>query len=150
MIMVNILHRVAVENASTQTVYEALATVEGLAGWWTRDTSGDPDVVRGVIRFRFPSGGFDMVVRELVPGKAVRWEVIDGPDEWIGTEVSFELTQADAFTIVLFEHRGWKEPVEFMYHCSTKWATFLMSLKQLVEAGSGAPAPRDMKIDDWG
>ena len=42
------------------------------------------------------------------------------------------------FTIVMFAHTGWREPCAFMNHCSTKWATFLMSLKQLVETGSGA------------
>lgn len=36
-----------------------------------------------------------------------------------------------------------------MSHCSTKWATFLMSLKALDETGSGAPDPRDVKISDW-
>jgi len=36
-----------------------------------------------------------------------------------------------------------------MYHCSTKWATFLMSLKQLVETGDGAPSPRDVTISNW-
>jgi hypothetical protein len=37
--------------------------------------------------------------------------------------------------------------VEFMHHCSTKWATFLMSLQALVETGKGAPYPNDVKID---
>jgi len=50
---------------------------------------------------------------------------------------------------VLFKHEGWREPVEFMYHCSTKWGSFLLSLKSLVETGVGAPAPRDVQISDW-
>ena len=49
---------------------------------------------------------------------------------------------------MLFKHQGWKEPVEFMHHCSTKWAIFLMSLKALVETGKGLPAPDDIKIDN--
>ena len=48
-----------------------------------------------------------------------------------------------------FAHTGWREPVDFMYHCSTKWATFLMSLKSLLETGTGAPAPDDERISDW-
>jgi hypothetical protein len=39
--------------------------------------------------------------------------------------------------------------VEFMHHCSTKWAVFLLSLKSLVETGQGAPEPNDVKIDNW-
>jgi hypothetical protein len=33
-----------------------------------------------------------------------------------------------------------------MHHCSTKWATFLLSLKDLVERSEGRPEPRDTKI----
>ena len=146
--MVDILHRIGVRGASPDQVFAALTTLEGLSGWWARDTSGQTEP-GGVIAFRFVAGGFDMKVVELVPGKRVLWEVVDGPAEWIGTHVDWHLSQSEAYTIVLFEHRGWAEPVEFMYHCSTKWAVFLLSLKQLVETGSGAPDPIDVKINDW-
>ncbi|SBT92981.1 Uncharacterized conserved protein YndB, AHSA1/START domain [Streptomyces sp. DI166] len=145
--MVDILHRVGAL-ASPEKVYEALTTVDGLAGWWTEDTDGDSDV-GGVIRFRFLPGGFDMKVLEAKPAELVLWEVVDGPEEWIGTRVRFELKRQGDFTIVLFRHEGWKEQVEFMYHCSTKWAVYLMSLKKLAETGKGDPSPRDVQISDW-
>ena len=53
------------------------------------------------------------------------------------------------FTIVLFGHRNWREPVEFMAHCSMKWAVFMLSLRELVETGRGRPSPNDVKIDNW-
>lgn len=144
--MVDILHRVGM-TATPETVYEALTTVEGLAAWWTTDTSGDGD---GVLKFRFGDvGGFDMKVLDLQPNARVLWEVVEGPAEWVGTTVSFDLAQDGEWTIVLFAHAGWHEPVEFMNHCSTKWAIFLMSLKSLVETGSGAPHPRDVQISNW-
>ena len=146
--MVDILHRVGVAKASPTEVYEALTTVDGLAGWWTDQTTGDPEV-GGTLEFRFIPGGFDMEVVELEPAKRVRWQVAEGPEEWIGTHVTFDLSQVEGYTIVLFKHEGWEEPVEFMHHCSTKWASYLLSLKQLVETGTGAPAPRDVMISDW-
>jgi uncharacterized protein YndB with AHSA1/START domain len=146
--MVDILHRVGVEASTPAKVYEALTTVEGLAGWWTDDTSGSGDV-GGVLKFRFPVGGFDMKVVELRPSERVTWRVVDGPEEWVGTTVDWQLRQDGDYTIVLFAHQGWKEPVEFMHHCSTKWGSFLMSLKSLVETGTGDPAPRDVRISDW-
>lgn len=149
--MVDILHRVGV-TAPPSAVYTALTTIDGLAGWWTRDTDGHGEA-GGVIRFRFAGApepaGFDMLVLDARPGELVHWEVVDGPGEWIGTRIRFELKQEDGFTIVLFRHEGWKEPGEFMHHCSTKWATFLMSLKKLVETGSGEPAPDDVRISNW-
>jgi uncharacterized protein YndB with AHSA1/START domain len=147
--MVDILHRVGVITPTPARAYEALTTLEGLAGWWTEDVSGNGDP-GGKLEFRFPPiGGFDMEVLETVPGELVRWRVIDGPEEWIGTTIDWELRQEGDWTIVLFGHRGWREPVEFMHHCSTKWGSFLMSLKGFVESGRGAPAPRDIVVSDW-
>jgi uncharacterized protein YndB with AHSA1/START domain len=145
--MVDILHRICVKS-SPDEVYQALTTTDGLAGWWATDTHGEGQV-GGVLQFRFVAGGFDMNVVELDQAKRVLWEVIDGPEEWIGTRVSWELKEESDQTTVLFKHLGWREPVEFMHHCSTKWAMFLMSLKSLLETGTGSPDPRDVKIDNW-
>lgn len=143
--MVDILHRIAVEKTPPQRVYDALTTIDGLAGWWTETTTGDAGD-GGTIAFRFPPGGFDMRVLSSTPGKQVTWEVLDGPAEWVGTRVEWQLRSDGDWTIVLFKHAGWAEPVEFMHHCSTKWATYLMSLKSLLETGIGAPSPRDVHI----
>jgi hypothetical protein len=83
-----------------------------------------PSRIASRIEFRFGAGGIDMKVLELRPARRVLWQVVDGPKEWIGTTVSWDLRQERDWTIVLFKHEGWKEPVEFMHHCSTKWGSF--------------------------
>jgi uncharacterized protein YndB with AHSA1/START domain len=143
--MVDILHRVGVKASTPKQVYDALTTIDGLAGWWTDDTSGSGEV-GGVLRFRFPPGGFDMEVVETQPDKRVSWRVVEGPDDWLGTTIDWDLRRDGDYTIVMFKHQGWERPVEFMHHCSTKWATYLMSLKTFVETGAGAPAPRDVHV----
>ncbi len=30
-----------------------------------------------------------------------------------------------------------------------KWATFMLSLREHVETGTGRPSPVDLKIDNW-
>ena len=151
--MKDIIHRIGIQAPAAQ-VYNALATIPGLAGWWTEETTGDSKV-GGIVKFVFHLengellGGFDMDVLELTPEQKVRWRVKAGPDEWVGTDIEFTLSRQDDYTIVLFGHRLWREEVEFMAHCSTKWATFLLSLKELVETGHGRPAPDDVKISDW-
>ena len=106
--MADILHRVGIRSVPTERVYDALTTVDGLAGWWAEKTSGRP-ALGGTLEFRFGLGGIDMRVVELDPGRRV----------------------------------------QFMHHCTTKWGTFLLSLKQLLESGTGAPEPRDVQISDW-
>src|SRR5512145_512038 len=142
--MADILHRVGIRSR-LDDAYKALATRDGLAAWWTNDTRGDSQV-GGTLTFRFSAGGadiggFEMKVVALQPAEHVLWQTLDGPAEWIGTKISFDLKQDGEYVIVLFKHQGWKEPVEFMHHCSTKWAIFLMSLKSLLETGTGAPNP---------
>lgn len=147
--MPSILHRVGIKS-STSDAYRALTTLQGLAGWWTTDTRGSCDV-GGVIEFHFGTRGrIDMKVLEAKPGKYTAWQVVDGPQDWLGHKVSFELKQEGEQATLLFKHEGWKEQSEFMHHCSTKWATFLLSIKSFVEKGEGAPFPDDLHISvNW-
>jgi len=151
--VIDIIHRVGIK-APAAKVYAALSTIDGLAGWWTRATTGSSQVGETInFRFHTPAGdeigGFDMDVLELVPEQKVRWRVESGPAEWVGTDIEFVLSRQDEHTIVMFGHRQWREEVEFTSHCSTKWATFLLSLRDLVETGKGQPAPEDLKIGNW-
>lgn len=149
----DIVHRVGIQ-APPSRVYDALTTVGGLAGWWTTDTTGSAQA-GGRLDFRFQTaagdeiGGFGMDVLALTPAQRVCWRVQAGPPEWVDTEIEFALSQQDGQTIVLFGHRHWREAGEFMAHCSTKWATFLLSLREYVETGRGRPAPADLKISNW-
>lgn len=149
----DIVHRVGIK-APAAKVYAALATIDGLAGWWTQDTSGHSKA-GGHVAFVFHTaagdeiGGFGMDVLELTPEHKVRWRVKEGPPEWVGTEIEFVLSREDEHTIVMFGHRQWREQAAFMAHCSTKWATFLLSLRDLVETGQGQPSPNDLKISNW-
>jgi uncharacterized protein YndB with AHSA1/START domain len=153
--MVDIIHRIGI-NASPDKVYSAVSTVDGVAGWWTQETTGESKV-GGVITVRFadrltPSvekGRMELEVAKLDPGKEVRWRVKAGPPEWIDTHVTFSLQKDGESTVLVFGHRDWREPGEFMAHCSMKWATFLLSLRELVETGAGRPSPDDLKIDNW-
>jgi uncharacterized protein YndB with AHSA1/START domain len=150
--MIDIIHRIGIQ-APAAEVYRGVASVDGVAGWWTRETTGESKV-GGVMTVRFRNddveiGRIDLEVLTLDPDREVRWRVKAGPPEWIGTDVTFSLAQEGAYTVLLFGHRNWREAVEFTAHCSMKWATFLLSLRQLVETGEGRPAPEDLKIDNW-
>ena len=151
--MVDIIHRIGIKSTAAK-VYKALSTIDGLAHWWTEETEGD-EKIGGKIKFTFRSktgdikGQMVMEVKELNPEENVQWRCIEGPDEWIGTDITFEWSQQDDQTIIIFGHRNWREAIEFMAHCSMKWAVFLLSLREYVETGKGKPSPHDLKIDNW-
>lgn len=143
----DIIHKVGIKGSTTDRVYHALTTLEGLCGWWTSTTTGEGGKVGGVLHFRFGSKTTDMRVIELEAGQRVVWEVLDETGEWRGTKIVFDLKQKQNDAIVLFAHQGWREPTDMMHHCSTKWGTFMMSLKSLLEHGKGAPFPNDVHIE---
>jgi uncharacterized protein YndB with AHSA1/START domain len=151
--MPDIIHRIGIR-APAPKVYEALSTLKGLAQWWTREVRGE-ERPGGKLEFTFrtPSdeikGRMVMEVQELKPNALVRWRCVEGPEEWIGTGIDFRLESAEGQVIVLFGHRNWRVAVDFMAHCSMKWAVFLLSLREWVETGAGRPSPHDLKIDDW-
>jgi len=137
--MHDILHRVGI-NAKPETVFASLATIDGLRRWWVSATTGTASK-GGTINFEF----CDMQVL-AADSTLVHWRCVRGPAEWLGTEIKFVLEWKRDQTFVMFFHTNWKEPVEFMHHCSTKWATFLLSLRDAIETGAGKPAPHDLKI----
>jgi uncharacterized protein YndB with AHSA1/START domain len=137
--MPDILHRVGIA-AEPMRVFEALSTVGGIRNWWSSDAQGEAGQ-GGAFQFRRNR----LEVLQAEPG-LVKWRYSGPAEDWVGTEIVFRLEWRDGQTFVLFSHKGWREPNEFMHHCSTKWATFLLSLKDLVEKGEGRPEPRDTKI----
>jgi len=124
-----------------------LSTNDGLAKFWTSQLEGDCEV-GGTLSFFFgrPEPSAVMEVLELLPDESVRWRCVEGPPEWVGTTVAFELKESGGETVLLFTHGGWPEPVEFMHHCSTKWSTFLIGLRSGLEGGAFTAFPDDTRI----
>ena len=145
--MPDIRHRV-VMSAPFDRVYSAIATKDGLSDWWTRDGVRWDSKEGSKVEFYFgqPEPAAIMEVTRLDPEGKVGWSCVGGADEWIGTELSFTLTPKDDETVVLFTHAGWRDPSDFMAHCSARWAYFLLSLKSLVENDKGTPYPEDLKF----
>jgi uncharacterized protein YndB with AHSA1/START domain len=148
--MADIRHRVGI-SAPAATVYQAVATKEGLAGWWTRDVRGDASE-GGQLLFYFggPEPAAVMEVTSLEPERHVGWRCVAGPADWVGTTFSFLVEPRPEDTVLLFTNADWREPAEFMHHCSTKWAYHLLGLKAGLEGGKAAPIPDDLKLSaDW-
>jgi uncharacterized protein YndB with AHSA1/START domain len=143
-----IRHRVGIQ-APQAEVLSKLTTLDGLATWWTRDVTGDPGI-GGELKFSFGSPervvGAEVVE---VTDRHVVWRCTVGPDEWVGGRFTFDLEQTGDETVLKFT-QSWREPVDFMFHCSTKWGFFLLGLKASLEGGKGTPFPGELQISSWG
>lgn len=119
-------------------IYQALSTEEGLGKIWTPKLEVKPEV--GFVNtFDFNEGYITkMKVTALHHNKKVAWECIDSDPEWIGTTISFELSDSGGKTAVLLRHAGWEKVTEFYRWCNYNWALFLLRLKEYCEQKSSA------------
>ena len=105
--MADIRHRIEIA-APQERVYRELTTKDGFSRWWTRDVTGE-EGPGGKLEFLFgaaePSATFE--VTEQTPDSHVVLRCVQGPEEWIGTDLNFRLTPGvDDGTVVLFSHAG--------------------------------------------
>ncbi len=120
-------------------MYRALSTVEGLAQWWTVQTTGTSQL-NDLIDFRFGERYFlQMKVIELQKDNLVKWECIHAEKDWIGTIISFEIESTEDLIRLRFSQDKWPTHSDFFAHCNLSWAKYLLSLKLFLENGKGSP-----------
>jgi uncharacterized protein YndB with AHSA1/START domain len=135
-------------DAAPATVYAALATVEGVRGWWTRDCEGRADT-GGTFRIAFGRTHKTLRVEQLMPEREVRWRVtkahiaaaqLSRPDEWVGTQIVFRLAPLPGGRTRLdFEHVGLVPGLQCHGLCVDGWQYFLASLQRFAATGTGTP-----------
>ena len=137
--MAEIKHQIPIQ-AAPEKVYAALATQQGLRGWWTADTDAD-EKVGGKAEFGFDKRGivFRMTIDKLDPGKRVVWSCHGDHPEWNGTLLSWELTPQDGGTTLRFTQNGWKSVSDFCAMCNSTWGELMYRLKDYVEGKNPGP-----------
>jgi uncharacterized protein YndB with AHSA1/START domain len=145
------IHHVFTIAASPSRVYEALTTVEGLAGWWTTEVEGASEV-GGVIAFTF-GGDFDpeMRVTALEPDSRAAWELAGGHPNWDGSTFEFRLERrADGTLMRFWQNYGRKLSDDDFGIYNYNWAYYLESLRLLCETGIGKPFRPDERLRSSG
>jgi len=136
--MADIRHTLTIKAAPAK-VYEAVTTQAGLSGWWAKQTVAKPEVdFVNVFTFGTSPNGFKVTL--LSTNKRVEWQCINSIEEWMGTNVIFDLEEKDGNTVLRFAHGNWKSITDMYARCNYDWARFLRSLKLLCETGTGEPA----------
>lgn len=151
--MATLYHQVWI-NAPRTTVYEALATAEGLSRWWAPHTS--TETADGLVLAHSSGEGkpdVQLRVLERTPDERIEWEVVSTHPEkspassWTGTHIVFELSErpspgawlglndeGETLTVLDFRHRGWDEASAFIGFCNYAWGVTLEGLRTTCEA----------------
>jgi uncharacterized protein YndB with AHSA1/START domain len=122
-------------------VFEAVSTTKGLRGWFTDDVAADTRV-GGVVELGFNKHTvvFRMEVAELERPQRLIWKCVGGPDEWVGTTLTFELAAAPRNACrARFTHAGWASVDGEFALCNTTWGHLMHLLKAYAEGRAPGP-----------
>lgn len=134
----DIMHGIAID-ADADTLFRALTTTKGISGWYTPDTKAMAKV-GGLVECTFRDyGTLKFRVDELEPKRHVVWTVVQGPPEWVGTKLTFDLTESGGKIDFEFRHTGLPEKYDAFSTFSYLWAQYVRSIKLLAETGAGEP-----------
>jgi hypothetical protein len=132
------------------TPEEVFGAINNPRGWWSEVIEGDTDKLGAVFYYHNKDiHRATFKVTELVPGKKVVWRVLDNyfnfiqdKNEWIGTDVVFDIAKKGDKTEVHFTHVGLVPAYECFDICVNAWGTFISrSLRDLITTGKGQPNP---------
>jgi len=132
-------------HASSDVVFDALTTTEGLAGWWAMATG--VAVAGGELRFQMnnPQPLVMRVDRADRP-TGVQWTVADCPwlPDWNGTRPTFAIRPDGDDSVLEFRHVGLTAKLDCIEMCTRGWNFFLgHSLPDYAETGKGSPVGSD-------
>jgi Activator of Hsp90 ATPase homolog 1-like protein len=135
-----------------QTPAEVFAAINNVRGWWSGDIEGSTDHLGDEFTYRYEDIHYSkQKITELVPDKKVVWLVVDSSlnfvadkAEWNGTEITFDVSEADGATNVRFTHVGLVPGYECFDACSNAWGFYMNeSLKNFITQGQGQPNATD-------
>lgn len=136
--MADIIHYFLIK-ASPQKVFPAISTPAGLDVWWTKESSGVPEVGADYELYFGPGYDWRAVVSRCVPGTEFELELTSAHEDWQGTRMGIILKEKDDITDVRFHHCGWPEDNEHYRISCYCWAMYLRLLKRYVEFGEVVP-----------
>ena len=139
---------------SPKEVFDAINNVRG---WWSEEIEGDTDKLNDEFLYHYQDvHNCKMKLVEVIPGKKVVWLVMDNyfkfttdKTEWIGTKISFDISEKDNQTQVRFTHWGLVPEYECYTICHDAWSNYINhSLRNLIVTGKGQPNQKSEKVDE--
>jgi len=117
-------------NQSPATVFNAVNQPQN---WWSGEFEGSSARLNDEFIYRYKE--FHMSsqrVVEMIPDQKVVWLVTGSSlnftkdsNEWTGTKISFEITEKDGKTELLFSHIGLVPEIECFDSCSSAWTQLI-------------------------
>ena len=132
--------------ASAETIYNAVATQQGINGWWSKaGTVGENVGDTSMMVFDKQGTKVEMGFRTetLIPNKEVVWECVEnGNPAWLQTKIKTSSQEIEGACQVTFSHAGFDEKwagQDAFEMTKGTWQHFVSSLVSYCEKGEGQP-----------
>ena len=133
-------------SANPEAVYNAIT--KQIDKWWTT-SSTEALEVGDILTVRFGETTFKiMSVINAIPNQILEWNIKEAnidhedfskKDEWVGTEIKWEIEKTTEGSKIIFTHEGLVPTFECYDACQGGWNYFLGSLKDFLNTGKGTP-----------
>ncbi len=141
----DITHNLEID-ATAETVYKAVATQEGITGWWSKDCAvGEKVGEKSLLKFNKEGTivQMDFQTEELISGHKVVWKCIGNANPmWIDTQLVTTITPDGNRSKVVFSHANFDDKFggdEAFEMIKQGWNHFVGSLTSYCEKGEGQP-----------
>ena len=130
--MADSLHQIEI-HTDARTLYQAITSDAGIKTWWTplcymAQQEGDN------CRISYESMRLILFAQKLLPQKRVFWVCLDGPQDWLGTELWWEIKQLGPKLCRLdFKHMNWSRDDGLFPQANSMWGNLLNKLKDYCE-----------------
>lgn len=133
-----------------QTPEEVFKAINNVRGWWSGNIEGAINKLGAEFTYEVPGVHWSkQKITEFVHGKKIVWHVVDArldfvedKTEWIGTDITFEISKKDDKTEVRFTHLGLVPSFVCYGDCSNGWSMLIKSnLRKLITTGKTQPSP---------
>jgi uncharacterized protein YndB with AHSA1/START domain len=138
--MATTAHKITID-APQEQVYQALATIDGLKGWYTPNVEGRVGKNEEATFTFKDKEPFKWRFTDLKPNSLVRWTCVEGPGAAAGTTVTFKVSEKSKHqTVVECDHEDWPDGHGALKTCNTLWGILMGHLKEYSETRVPSPA----------
>jgi len=133
--------------APRERVFEMFATPQGLDRWWTKTSSGKPQLNAEFTLFFGPGYDWRAIVSRCSSPSEFELLITQAHPDWLGTRVGCELeAENEATTTVRFYHFGWPLASEHWRISCYCWAMYLRLLRRFLEFGETVPFEKRLDV----
>jgi uncharacterized protein YndB with AHSA1/START domain len=139
---VKVIHHVFDVDTPVATLWNALTTAEGLAGWWSTRVSTPSAGVGQRVHFTF-GGDFNpvMEITHLERDRELHWRCVEGHPNWQDNSFRFQLERLADDRVKLRFWQDYAVELDDDYYgvYNFNWGYYLESLRTFCETGVGKP-----------